>query len=84
LVDEKNAEMLKEIGTEHVQKLFVGKKSIPGAMVFLQTAAAVQSSDGPFVATIGIPAIMEFGRIAATEMQLLQEIQYARRDTYEL
>jgi hypothetical protein len=84
LVDEKNAEMLREIGPQHVQKLFVDKKSIPGAMVFLQTAAAVQSSDGPFVATIGIPAVMKFGSVAATEMQLLQRIQCARRGAYGL
>jgi hypothetical protein len=84
LVDEKNSEMLRELGPDDVQEIFVGKKSIPGAMVFLQTAAAVQSSDGPFVATIGIPALMEFGRIASSEMQLLQRIQYARRGSYEL
>lgn len=84
LADEKNAEMLSEIGPEHVQKLFVGKKSLPGAMVFLQTAAAVQSSDRPFVATIGIPAIMEFGSVSSDEMQVLQRIQCARRDAYVL
>ena len=82
LVDEKNGEMLKAIGPEHVQNLFVGKKSIPGAMVFLQTAAAVQSSEGPFVATIGIPALMEFGHVAPADIQLLQRIHYARRDAF--
>lgn len=82
LVDEKNGEMLKAIGPEHVQNLFVGKKSISAAMVFLQTAAAVQSREGPFVATIGIPALMEFGHVAPADVQFLQRIQYARRDAF--
>jgi hypothetical protein len=82
LVDEKNGEMLKEIGPTNIQNLFVGKKSIPGAMVFLETATAVQSVDGPFVTTAGIPALMEFGDIALHDRQILQRIQYARRDSY--
>ena len=82
LVDAKNAEILSAIGPDNVQNVFLGKKSIPGAMVFLQTAAAIQSSDGPFVATVGIPALMEFGRIAPGDMHLLQRIQYARRDAF--
>lgn len=82
LVDEKNGEMLKEIGPTNVQNLFLGKKSIPGAMVFLETAAAVQSVDESFVATVGISALMEFGEIALHDRQILQRILYARRDSY--
>lgn len=78
LVDEKNSEMLREIGSRTVQNFFIGKKSIPGAMVFLQTAAAVQSVNGPFVATVGIPALMEFGNVSRADKQLLQRIQNSR------
>lgn len=82
LVDEKNGEMLNEIGPMNVQNLFLGKKSIPGAMVFLETAAAFQSVDEPFVAAVGISALMGFGDIAFHDRQILQRILYARRESY--
>ena len=74
LVDTKNAEMLQEVGTCELQNIFSGKKSIPGAMVFLQSAAAFQTERGHCVMSITYPALMVFGNILQADHEVLQGV----------
>jgi len=44
---ELHRDFIAENGAENVRNMFVGKKSIPGALLYLQTATAIQFVEGP-------------------------------------
>ncbi|HYR21479.1 MAG TPA: hypothetical protein VEP30_00965 [Chthoniobacterales bacterium] len=44
---ELHRDFIAENGAENVRNLFVGKKTIPGALLYLQTATAIQFVEGP-------------------------------------
>lgn len=75
LIDTKNGEMLKEIGVRQVQSVFASKKSLPGSMIFLQSAAAFETEFGHCVSSISFPGIMIFGSITRQDMGVLERIQ---------
>jgi len=74
LVDAKNAEMLNAIGAPFVQAIFKDKKSLPGAMVYLQSAAAFKTEHGQTIMSISFPAMMEFGTIPDQDYEVIRRI----------
>jgi hypothetical protein len=74
LVDVKNREMLEAIGVSNVQSIFTRKKSLPGAMVFMQSAAAFEDDHGHTVMSISFPALMELGVIPEADVNVMQKL----------
>ncbi len=66
LADQRHQELIEVNGDAAIQTLFAGRKSIPGALLFLQTASALASPRGPVNSTIGIFNLMCLGEIAPT------------------
>jgi hypothetical protein len=64
LADRRHNELVTTNGNAAIESLFSKSKSIPGALLFLQTATALAS--GPVNSTIGIFNLMCLGRIDST------------------
>lgn len=79
LVDETVDSIVNVNGRDNIKKLFEGKNSIPGAMVYLQTTAAILAKVGPCAHHIGQAILMEFDSVSESDRQLLQRIHDARR-----
>lgn len=78
LVDETVDSIVNVNSRDNIKKLFVGTNSIPGAMVYLQTTAALLSKVGLCPHQIGYSMFMEFDSVSESDRQLLQRIHNAR------
>ena len=61
LADKRHNELVDTNGQAAIDSLFAGSKSIPGGLLFLQTATALASPRGPVNSTIGIFSLMKLG-----------------------
>ena len=73
-------ELLKANSNEETEALFVGKKAIPGALLFLQTATSVQSHDfppRPMMTTLGVFILMDLFGVSAADWATLDSLNDA-------
>jgi len=77
LADKRHEELVAVNGNAAIQTLFAGRKSIPGALLFLQTATALASPRGPINSTIGIFNLMCLGEIDSTTMATVDRLNDA-------
>lgn len=59
IADQKHAELIDVNSIGQVTSLFENKKSVPGALSFLQTGTAITTSVGPMVTSIGVFVYMD-------------------------
>lgn len=78
----KHSELEQVNGRPAIELLVRGKKSIPGAVTFLQTTTGILSSSGPIPTTVGQLGVMEFDPVSQADLdviQLLNEVLHSRR-----
>jgi hypothetical protein len=63
-------QLVKVNGLDNVRALFTGKKSIPGAILFLQTTTGIQLQQGPVNTVLGLFELMNGGVSPADAMVL--------------
>ena len=77
LAQRRHEELVAVNGEDAIQPLFEGKKSIRGALLFLQTATALASPHGPVNTTVGIFSLMILGDIAPAALKTLDRLNHA-------
>ena len=77
LAERRHEELLTVNGEDAVKSLFEGKKSILGALLFLQTATALASPHGPVNTTVGIFSLMILGDMAPGALETLDRLNHA-------
>ena len=77
LAERRHEELITANGEAAVNSLFAGKKAIPGALLFLQTATALASPHGPVNSTIGIFSLMILGKIEQKTLATLNRLNDA-------
>lgn len=80
LGETRQAELVKANSPLLVDQLFAGKKAIPGALLFLQTATAVQSNEipsRPVMTTAGVFQLLNLGAISGADWLVLNSLNDA-------
>ena len=77
LADRRHEELVSVNGDAAIKLLFAGRKSVPAALLFLQTATAIASPHGPVNSTIGIFNLMCLGEIVPTTITTLDRLNDA-------
>jgi hypothetical protein len=73
----RHEELVSVNGEPAIQSLINGTKSIPGALLFLQTATALASPIGPINSTIGIFSLIRLGDIPPSTGAVLDRLNDA-------
>jgi hypothetical protein len=63
-------------GRENVRSLFNGRKSIPGVILFLQTATSVQLAEGPANTVLGVFSLIDEG-VSRSQSAILDKLNDA-------
>ena len=58
-------------GAENVGRLFAGKKSMPGAAVYMATATSLTTSTGPLATEAGQMAVMQYSEVPTEGLAVL-------------
>jgi hypothetical protein len=77
LADRRHEQFVAKNCEAAIQSLFAGRKSIPGALLFLQTATALASKLGPINSTIGIFSLMGLGSISSAALAMIDRLNNA-------
>lgn len=77
LAKRRHEELVSVNGEPAIASLFTNTKSIPGALLFLQTATALASACGPINATVGIFSLMILGEMAPGVLATLDRLNNA-------
>jgi hypothetical protein len=77
LAQRRHEELVSVNGDEAIQSLLTGKKSIAGALLFLQTATALASPRGPVNSTVGVFSLMRLGDIDQRDLTALDRLNDA-------
>jgi hypothetical protein len=65
-------------GAENIRMLFAGSKSIPGALLFLQTAIGLKLQDEPLAnVVLGLFSLMDLGGVSSGDFDVLRRLNDA-------
>ena len=73
----RHEELVSVNGDAAIGQLFDTKKSVPGALLFLQTATALASPIGPVNSIIGIFSLMDLGAVSLADRQTIDRLNDA-------
>ncbi|MCY2924938.1 MAG: hypothetical protein NT031_05780 [Planctomycetota bacterium] len=67
---------------QKIDQIILGTKSIPGALLFLQTTTGVRTSVGPMATTVGIFTLMELAPVQEDDFEVLRLLNEAMHHRY--